>query len=113
MFSNAYCFSPKVEYLRGMRERQSSVMTKVLCSQSYNYSYPIASRTGRREARQAGRKLAKLPRQIETTSQISGPLGSDKKSRPTLTINLTSKSPTALLTGQAASVASAHPSTPI
>src|SRR6266511_1341911 len=73
----------------------------------------MASRTGRREACQAGRKLATVPRQIETTSHISVPLGSKKKSRPTLNMILTSKSPTVLLTGQAASVASDQLTTPI
>src|SRR5262245_35347864 len=73
----------------------------------------MVSRTGRREACQAGRKLAAVRRQIETSSHISGPLGSKKKSRPTLNMSLTIKAAMASLTGHAASVTSAQLHTPI
>src|SRR5262245_45365753 len=111
MFLNAYCFSPVAAYMRGMRERRSPAMTKVLHLHRHNYSYPIASRTGRREACQAGRKQVASPQAIEAPQPIHCPPWLGQEIQTALTMSLTSKSPMALLTGHEARIANDQPST--
>src|SRR5512143_3151698 len=97
----------------GQDQRHPSTHYDPLMAGGPAHSKASASRTGRRDACQAGSRLAAIPSSTDTASHTRRPAGSKTKSSPPLKASLTRSLPSSRLTGQAVSAAIAQLDTAI